>query len=315
MRTDYFMVSAGDVDVPFPNGGYVNLGLPAAACINAVYETRNLNPTVADVNQQNATVADPSSPYWATDSNRVNTIYSNQNVWVSVAPCSHVVSCFNPNNFGIKVVIGPFFRYKKHYMPRDADSLPIDAANAVGSGCLVFGIQNGPNLQHLNYNGVHMDRFMLGARFGVNDISLRWKRSLSVQRRYLSVLLPPNGRYDFRVRIPGVAKINEPVFAADWQYKYRYTHCTFLWKAYSGVAFDSANFATTNFGAGPGWGMTQIQPAFCLHAHANTEINTYVSNPPMYFIDGNPRVAARAAAPVPKFLSQAIVAQPMDDAF
>ena len=79
--------------------------------------------------------------------------------------------------------------------------------------------------------------------------------------------------------------------------------------------FDAANAVVTAFGAGPGWALTQVKPAFAIHGHCVHRLRLELINQPFYFMDSNPRIVARPNVPNPKFNSQAIVEQAPDNAF
>lgn len=316
VRVDQFMVAVGDPTVPYNNSGYINVGPSISACLNAEYAAQNFSPSTGNPAQTSGTVADPVGPAWVDNANFAFTSVSYRaNTWMTLAPTSYVVSAFNPNNFGVKVVFGPFYRYKRGFNIRDADTLVAEAQASVNSGAIIFGIGNGPALQDLNYNGVHMDRSVVDGRFKFNKVSPHFRQRLTIIRKFISVLLPANARHDFRIRLPGFRRTPTDVVLADWQYRYKYTHCTFKWSVFSPTMFDAANAVVTAFGAGPGWALTQVKPAFAIHGHCVHRLRLELINQPFYFLDSNPRAVARPNVPNPKFNSQAIVEQAPDNAF
>lgn len=315
-RSDAFFIAVGVNGSPGPATGFIAFGTPLAAALNASWMVRNLPPLTADGDQKDATVADPTGPHWADNSNYMWYHNGQPNAsWLSVAPSWEHVSFFNANNFGVKLNIGPFYRWKRGYMPSNDETLLNDAVATTGSGALVVGTVGGPGLDPLKYNGVHMDRMFVESRYGFNKESIIWKRKLSIRKRYISVLVPPNGRYEFNIRLPGVKKVPYPQLLAEWNSNsYKYVQCCFKYQVFSPAMFDPLNAAPTAWGTGPGWGLTQVVPCVAMHFSNEMVVRHYVSNTPFFFIDSNPRKVARGATPGPAFNSQAVVEQKGDNA-
>lgn len=314
VRTDFFLVSTGDNASVYPNMGYITIGVDTAGLLNSVFMVATRVPDVAGAD----------STYVPSDA--ISTLVSGanlmqyqghasslQNLWVAALPSYCNVSFFNPNNFGVKCVIGPFYRFERGYMPTDAETLAGQASVMFNSGVNVFGTANGGVPQVLNYNGVQMSRDQVQARYGIGKIHPFWKGRVRVIRKFLSVLIPPNGRYDFRVKMPGIRSVPYTILSADWLTKYRYTQTCFHYKVFSGVVFDSANAVVTGYGTGPGWGMIHVKPAVGVHASQVTPFRVKNVLAPWYFVNNNPRLAARAP-PNPTFNAQAIVEQKVDNA-
>lgn len=311
------MVSLGDTAVPFNNSGYINVGINVASLLNAENMVQSYLPTIADAAQLAATVINPVAPSWVNNTNYpFSATAYRANVWMACAPTKYRISCFNPNNYGVKLVLGPFYRFKKGFTIRDGDSLLTESQASVNSGAIMWATTNGPALMAMNYNGLPVSRDFVRDHWNFNKVSPYYHQRLSIKKRFLSVLLPANGRYDFNIRIPGFRRTPTDVVLADWQYRYKYSHCTFAWRVYSPTMFDGPNqTVNTNFGTGPAWGLTQVKPSFAVHAHVVHKLQVSKIEQPFYFYDGNMRVAARGAAPNPAYQGPQIVQNPAADAF
>jgi len=312
IRSDFFLVANGNKDSLYPQSGYITVGLDMAGVLNGSFMVMTKGPDQAGSPSFQPTVPNPALDFsnWPNETFQFG---ANNQFWIAALPSYNHSSFFNPNNFGIKLVIGPFYRWSRGYMPGDTELLKDYASNMVNSGANIYGVTNGPAEQKLDYAGAQMTREDVMNRYSFNKIHPVYSKRIRVIRKYLSVLMPPNARFDFRVKIPGVKSTPRSIIASEWQTKYRYSQTCFYFRAFSGVVFDSGNAAVTAYGAGPGWGMTHVKPALCAHCQQVTPIKVKVMTAPWYFVNTNPRVAARAST-APKFNSVNIVEAAVDNA-
>lgn len=316
IRSDFFLIQNGDISNPYPSTGYVTIGLDLTGVLNASYVMKQKYPEPGAGNPDVTFMPSDTNDTVMKFTNNANYVLAKtteENTWVCALPSYSCVSFFNANNFGIKMVIGPFYRWGKNYMPLDLEKLDEFAASTVNSGALVYGAANGPVAQVMNYANVQMTREQIQTRYAFSKIHPVYFKRIRVIRKYFSVLMPPNARYDFKVKIPGMRSVPLPILKVDWNRKYRYTQTCFFYKAMSGTMFDQNNAVVTDYGAGPGWAITHQKPSVCAHVHQTTPLKYKVMQPPWYIVNNNPRVGTRNV-PNLVFNAQPIVEQKVDNA-